>query len=142
MKLIGFNLSKINVEKFTENVENLKINTNINISDVKFVKADFFKSKEELVGITFIYTLNYEPDFAKIEFRGNFILALDPKLSKNVLKQWEDKKIPEDFRIMLFNLIFRKTSVRALELEEEMNLPLHIALPSIKKQEPIESNKK
>lgn len=139
MKLIGFNLNKINIEKLKDSMEDLKINTNINLSEIKPVKADFFKSKEELIGVTFVYTLNYEPDLAKIEFKGNLVLAIDSKLNKEVLKQWEDKKIPEDFRITIFNLILRKTSVRALQLEEEMNLPLHLALPSIKKQEKTEA---
>ena len=44
----------------------------------------------------------------------------------------KDKKMPENFRMTLFNLILRKSSLKALQLEEEMNLPTHIQLPTLK----------
>jgi len=59
-------------------------------------------------------------------------MGLDPGKSKEVLKKWKDKEIPEDFRLVLFNIILKKSSLRALQLEEEMNLPTHFPLPSIK----------
>ena len=40
----------------------------------------------------------------------------------------------EEFRILLFNIILRKANIKALELEEQMNLTLHIPLPTLKKQ--------
>ncbi len=135
MKLMGFNFSKINVEKFSDNLNELKINTNIDISDINEVKPGSFKTKEILLGIKFNYTINYEPNFAKIEFSGNVLVSLDPKIAKNILKEWEDKKIPDDFKTHLFNLIMRKSSIKALEFEEDMNLPYHIPLPVLKNPE-------
>ena len=135
MKLLGFNFDKIKAEKITSKVENIKINTKIDIVEIKEVKPDIFKIKEEVLGICFVYSLNYDPDFAKIEFKGNILLSVESKIAKQVLKEWEEKKMPEDFRIVLFNIILRKSSLRALTLEEELNLPLHIQPPSIKKQE-------
>ena len=35
--------------------------------------------------------------------------------------------------IALFNIILRKANVKALELEEQIGLPLHIPLPTLKK---------
>ena len=49
------------------------------------------------------------------------------------IRQWNSKKLPEDFRIALFNVILKKSNVKALELEDELNIPLHIPLPSLKK---------
>jgi len=135
MRLIGFNFNKINIEKFNDKVENLKINTKINVSKIKNIKSDFFKTKEEIIEVKFDYSINYDPDFAKIELAGSVILSIEPKIVKDILKKWEDKKMSEDFRIMLFNIILRKSSLRALQLEEEMNLPPHISLPVLKKQD-------
>ncbi len=135
MRLIGFNFNKINTEKFKDKVENLKINTKINVSEIKNIKSDFFKTKEEIIEVKFDYFINYDPDFAKIELAGSVILAIEAKIAKDILKQWEDKKMSEDFRIMLFNIILRKSSLRALQLQDEMNLPPHISLPTLKKQE-------
>jgi len=135
MRVVGFNFSKINIEKFSDKIENLKINTNMGISDIIEVKPDFFKTKEELIGIKFTYNINYDPDFAKIELVGDVLIAVELKIAKDILKQWKDKKIPEDFRIILFNIILKKCNLRALQLEDEMNLPPHISLPSLKKEE-------
>lgn len=131
MKIVGFNFTKINVEKLKDKIENLKINTKIDISDITDVKSSSFKIKEELLGVKFIYNIDYDPDFAKIELAGTLILGVESRIAKDVLKQWKTKKMPEDFRITLFNIILRKSSLKALILEEEMNLPLHIQLPSL-----------
>jgi len=135
MKILGFNLTKINVEKFKDKVENLKINTQIDVAEISEVKSDFFKTKEEILAVKFTYGLNYEPEFAKLEFSGNIVLSLDSKTARNVLKQWKDKKMPEEFRLTLFNIILRKSSLKALQLEEDMNLPIHMQLPSLRAQD-------
>jgi len=135
MRLAGFNFNKINIEKFSDKVENLKINTDMGIPDVIEIKSDFFKTKEELLGFKFTYNINYDPDFAKIELAGDVLLAIESKMAKDILKQWKDKKIPEDFRVILFNIILKKCNLKALQLEDELNLQPHISLPSLKKPE-------
>lgn len=135
MKLIGFNLNKINAEKTKNTVQGqLEVNTNINITDLKEVKAEFFSDKEKILAFDFKYTINYKQDFAKLIFEGTLILAFDSKLAKDILKQWKDKNIPEELRIDVFNLILRKTNVKALSIEEDINLPLHINMPRLEKK--------
>lgn len=136
MKLIGFNFNKISVEKQDSEIPgDLKVNTNIDVPEIRPTKPDFFKTKDEMVLVSFSYIINYEPSFAKINLSGHAALALEPKMAKNVLKQWKNKKMPEDFRNALFNLILTKSSVKALQLEEEMNLPYHIPLPKLRPQQ-------
>ncbi len=137
MKLLGFNFNKICAEKKPANPEKLKININtkIDISEITSGKADFFKLKEEILGVRFVYVIDYEPDLAKIELEGNMILAVDSKMAKEALKDWEDKKISEDLKIKLFNIILNKSSLKALQLEEELTLPAHMPFPSVKKQD-------
>jgi len=133
MKLAGFNFNKINVEKGQkEKPNNLKINTNVEILDITTKKSSFLKEKETFLVIQFSHMIEYGQDFAKIELSGNVGLVLDSKKGKDILKEWKKKKMPVDFKIDLFNLILNKTNVRALPLEEEMNLPYHIPLPSLK----------
>ena len=140
MKLFGFNFDKINIEKFSNGAGELKINTNIDISEIEKIQTDVFKTNEELLGIKFNYTIDYEPKFAKIEFSGNILASIDSKATKEVLKKWKDKQIPDDFRITLFNLIMRKSSIKALEFEEEMGLPYHIPMPTLKNPESKEKD--
>lgn len=132
MKLMGFNFKKISVEKLGERPKELKINTNIDISEIKNIKSDILKTKEEILAVGFSYIIDYSPSFATLNFKGDLLIALDPKISKELLKQWKKKKIPEELRIPIFNIILMKSNIKALELEEEMNLPLHIPLPTLK----------
>jgi hypothetical protein len=131
MKIIGFNLNKISVEKISSDFKGLKIESNITIEKISSIDTDFFKKEEEAVQIAFNYDLNYNPNLAKLAFSGDIVILADQKDAKKILKQWEDKKISEEIKISLFNFILRKTSIKALELEDELNLPLHIAFPSL-----------
>jgi len=135
MKLMGFNFRKINVEKMSDSLKDLKINTKIDIAEINKVKADFYQGKEEMMGIRFSYEVDYAPNIAKIEFEGTILLGVEPKIAKEVLKQWENKNMPEDFRIPLFNIILKKSNLKAMQLEEELNLPLHVPLPSLRKED-------
>ncbi|HTY43883.1 MAG TPA: hypothetical protein VMC80_01440 [Patescibacteria group bacterium] len=134
MRAIGFSFKKINVEKLASNsLEDVKINANIEISEVFSVKpTDLLKPKDELLGVRFVYTLFYEPEFAKLAFSGEIIFEVDPKVSKDILKSWKDsKEMPEDFRMLVFNVILRKCNLKALEIEDDMNLPLHMPMPTV-----------
>ncbi|MFH1503377.1 MAG: hypothetical protein ABIE36_01850 [Candidatus Diapherotrites archaeon] len=135
MKLVSFNFTKIDAEKLSDNLKDLKISTGIDISDIKTIKSDFFRLKGELIAVGFNYTVAYEANIAKLDFKGNIVLSVEPKLAKEVLKQWQDKKIPEEFKLTVFNIILKKSSLKAIQFEEEFNLPLHIPLPTIKPPE-------
>ena len=135
MNLAGFNFTKISIEKKGDKPQDLKISTNIDISEISEIKSEVFKTREMILGIKFSYVLNYEKDFAKLTFEGNVLLAVEPKIAKDVLKQWKDKKIPDEFKFPLFNFILKKANIKALQLEDEMNLPLHMPFPRIGKTE-------
>ena len=132
MKLLGFNFTKIQVEKFKDRVEGLKIGTRIDISEIKEAKAGMLKTKDEILAVKFVYGLDYEPEMAKLDLEGNLVISLESKKAREVLREWKDKKIPDDFKTTIFNLVLRKASLKALQLEEEMNLPIHMQLPSLK----------
>ena len=134
MKVVGFNFSKLSIEKISDKFKGLKINTNIDIVSVKQIKPDVFRVKEDLIEIKFDYTIDYSPKIAKISLSGNVLTMVDSKTAKNFLKQWKNKKFPEEHKIPLFNVILRKSNLKALQLEDEMGLPLHIPFPSVKEQ--------
>src|SRR3989344_7327551 len=135
MRVMGFNFDKISIERFLDNITDMKISTNIDISDIIKLNPGILKTKEEILGVKFNYIIDYQENIAKIELAGKILLALEPKQAKEVLKQWDDKKVPDEFRITLFNFIFRKANIKAIQLEDEMNLPIHIPLPKIGKSQ-------
>lgn len=133
MRLIGFNFLKIHAEKLSSKLSaDTKVNTNINIVDIQEVKSEVFNSKESLLSIKFDYNISYDPDYANISFSGMVLISLPTKEAKDISKQWKENKFPEEFRLFLFNAILKRSNLKALQLEEELNLPSHIPLPSFK----------
>lgn len=136
MKFVGFNFSKISIEKKSDSFKDLKINTNIDILDVKEAKNNILKQKEEIVIVKFTYNVDYQKNIATIDIEGTVAVALDSKAAKDLIKQWKDKKLSEDIKMPIFNVILRKSTIKAFELEDQMNLPLHThSIPVIRKQD-------
>lgn len=131
LKFVGFNFKKISIEKKKDVSKEIKINTNVEINEVKEQNSDLFK-EGNLFYFEYEFKVNYEPEYANILFTGG-ILALikDEKFIKEIKEQWKAKKIPEDLRIILMNSIFSKCNLRALQLEEDLNLPPHLPMPKV-----------
>ncbi|MFA5953691.1 MAG: hypothetical protein WC812_03795 [Candidatus Pacearchaeota archaeon] len=136
MKLAGFNFTKIVGERSNIKFEELKINSTLDLKEIKEISSDLIKTKEDLLGVRFFYSIEYSQKVAKIEFEGNIIISLDSKQAKEILKEWDDKKVKSSFKEAIFNLILNKCNIKALQLEEELGLPIHFKLPSIKIEEP------
>ncbi len=134
MKAIGFNFNKISAEKLESKGKDLKINTEMDVSNIKKLDTDLFKGKDEVLEVRFVYNVDYKPDFAKIKIEGAIIFQTEQKKAKQILKDWKKKKLSEEFRLSVFNIILKKSSLKALELEDELNLPFHIPMPSFKKK--------
>ncbi len=133
MRVIGFNFKKMNIEKFKENPGNLKFNNKIDISSIEPLKSDFLKIKDDLLKIDYIYSVSYEPEIAKLELNGEILISVEPKMAKEILKDWKDKQTSEEFRVFLFNVILRKSNIKALQMEDDLGLPPHIPMPSLNK---------
>lgn len=123
MRLIGFNFNKISIERLNNKADKIKFNTKIDISSIEPLKSDVLKTKDEILKVDFVYSILYEPDFAKLELAGNILLSVEPKIAKDVLKGWKNKETSEDFRIFMFNIILRKSNIKALQLEESLAFP-------------------
>ena len=134
MRLAGFTFKKISIEKLSDTFKGVKINSKINISNIEVLKTEAIQEKEGVIEINFTYHVDYNPDIAKIEIGGRVLLVAEQEKIKEIEESWKNKKMSEEFRIALFNIILRKANIKALELEEEIGLPLHIPLPTLKRQ--------
>jgi len=132
MRSIGFNFTKIFAEKKKNLTKQPELKTAINVLEMKELPSDIFKSKETPLEIKFSYSINYEPGIAELSFEGILVLLADPKKAKEILKDWKNKEISEEFKLLVFNLILRRSNLKALQLEDELNLPTHFQMPSIK----------
>ncbi|MEK6914351.1 MAG: hypothetical protein AABW83_01760 [Nanoarchaeota archaeon] len=129
MKIIGFNLTKILVEKKEKLDENLKITQNIDIKNIS--EEDIKISKNKAIKIDFNLKIEYSKDYARIELEGNIMTLPDGDDTTQLLDAWKSKKIPEYMRVPIFNFIMNKCNIKALYLEDEMSLPLHIPMPKV-----------
>lgn len=129
MQIIGFSLTKILVEREEKIEGKLEVKQNIDISDISKEKIPF--SEGEAIKIKFKFTVTYNPDFAKLNLEGYLILMVDKEEIKKFLKSWKDKKLPDESKVSLFNFIMNKCNIKALSLEDEMALPLHVPMPRL-----------
>ncbi len=135
MQIIGFNLTKISIERKEKQQGKLEIKQNINIDEISKDKIPI--TEGEVLKTNFTFSVDYSPDFAKVELKGQVVLLPEKEELKDILKEWKKKQVSDKFRMPLFNFIMSKCNIKALELEDELNLPLHIPMPRLspKKEE-------
>ena len=139
MKVIGFNIEEISGKKNQE-LKRYSINTDVTFNNVEKSKLDVLKDGET-IKISFKFLVNYKDADSKseeikneISILGSLLLMVDKELSKEFIKLWKNKELPKDKIVTLYNFVLRKCSVRALQLEEDLNLQPHIPFPQVKSQ--------
>lgn len=131
IKLGAFKFLKVFAERKEEFKGELKITPNINIKSIDKFKSE--TSKQESLKIEFKFEIDYN-GLGNISLEGVMYLVVDSKTMKEAISGWKDKKLDSEIQTIILNLIMHKSSLRALELEEELNLPLHIQLPRLQIQ--------
>ena len=126
-------MNKLLVERKNPIKGKLSIKSKLGMDDIKAEEVSV--SKNPALKFDFTYEINYEPNVAKIEIKGVVIAIDDKDEGKAILKDWKDKKFLSPVKIPLFNFIMNKCTLKAIELEEELGLPIHIPLPKIKAQQ-------
>ena len=127
LKLLGFNFTKIHVEKQQNFQGKLDIKSNIDIISVEKYKLDLVK--QDSMKVSFNFTVNYG-ELGILSLEGFLILLPDKKSLKEVLENWS-KKLDPELRAVIVNLVIQKSSLQALKLEEEIGLPFHMQMPRV-----------
>ncbi len=132
MSIVGFNFEKIMIEKTGKVNSDLKIKSNLSITDVDQEKLNV-TSSGDVIKFNFEYTADYAPSVGKIQLLGNLLYMEDKEKVKKLLDDWKkDKKLPKPLMAQIFNTILAKSNIKALSLTQEVNLPPHIKLPILK----------
>lgn len=139
MQIIGFNFTKLAAEHPGKLSTPYDINTNIEFLDVIPQPTELLKDSQAL-RVDFKFIISYsshssdkktsEP-LAKVEINGNSIVAAQKDETDEFQKNWKKKNHTDLAKINLFNFIIRRCTPKALELEEDVGLPLHIPLPKV-----------
>jgi len=123
----GISASKTGVPKSKMNISN-----NMRIDSVEEVKMPVDKTKVAMK-IEFTYSVSYDPDFAKIELKGDVLAIDEEKQARKILDKFKkDKILEKDVALVLMNSILNKCSIEAIVMARELGLPSPIKLPGIK----------
>ncbi len=136
MPVIGINLKAIEAKKHEEIKGPLKVNSNMNIVDVK--EQDLPALKSEGLLIEFEYKTKYigekHKNIAEININGNIIFLGDEK--EDILKAWKkEKSLPENIKFHIISLALDKCSKKAIFLSDDLQLPPPpLMVPEARKQ--------
>jgi hypothetical protein len=151
MRLIGFDFTKVLAEKSEKFAGNYTTNTDLGLVDIK--EEDFnLIEKQKALKVSFKFGVVYAPKdakdektkFGEIVLEGDLVFSADEKECNEILQSWQkksEKAMPQEFKVPLFNLIMRKCTPRAIDLEDSLGLPFHFPFPQIKAQSAKEDKK-
>jgi hypothetical protein len=133
MKIIGFGLTKLNVENkgYTRD-SNFTTAQNVKFVELEKENSELLK-ENDVIKLIFEYSVNYEDKSKKqlgaVLISGFLAFSASKEETKNFQKSWKKKELPQEFQLPLINLVLDKCTIKAASLEEDVNLPLHIAIP-------------
>ncbi|NIO45109.1 MAG: hypothetical protein GTN36_06200 [Candidatus Aenigmarchaeota archaeon] len=124
MPVIGINLKSIEAKRHEEVKGPLRVNSNMNITDIK--EQDLPALKNEGLLIEFEYRTTYisgkSKNIAEINIDGNIVFLGDEK--EIILKSWKkDKALPDDIKLHVIGLALDKCSKKAIFLSDDLQLP-------------------
>lgn len=132
MTIIGFNFSKIQVERTGTVQGKVKIANNVGVTDVSEAKVNLSGSSNAGLKFSFAFSCNYEPSVGKIVLEGEVITMEEKKTADEIVKSWKDKKhVPENIMASVLNTVLNRCNIQALILSRDMNLPSPIQLPKV-----------
>ncbi|MBU2561623.1 MAG: hypothetical protein KKD17_04950 [Nanoarchaeota archaeon] len=132
MAIVGFEFTKINVQRQEVAKGKINISNNVGITDIKKSDLQLGKSKQNGIRFFFEYKSSYEPSFAKIELGGVIIYLTDEKNAKEITDAWEkEKKIKKDVAEKIINAILTKCNIQSIILSNTVNLPPPVPMPHV-----------
>ena len=132
MTILGFNFTKINVERKEGMKGKLNIKNNVTIKDIEEVDLPVGKDKQKAIKFLFEFTSEYEPKVGSIILSGDLMLMEETKKINAVLAEWKkEKKVAKDVMTPLLNTVLTRCNIQALILSQHVNLPPPIPLPKV-----------
>ncbi len=131
MPIVGFNFSKISAERKEPIKSDTKISNTVDITRVEEEKNGSLASAGGLVAFSFEYAVTYGSS-ARIQLEGSILFLGDSKDTKKTVEGWKkNKSLDPALSTIIFNAMLFKCNIKALDLEDSLNLPTHIRLPYV-----------
>jgi hypothetical protein len=123
IKLIQSKIIEIKAERNPDFSGKLKLTTQLKIRSIKQLD-----NHKDILKIHYALIIDYA-DLGKILISGIVLIKSNETNIKNILQEYENKN--NDKLIDVINVILQKTSIKALQIEEELGLPPHMQLPNL-----------
>ncbi len=136
MTIVGFNFTKINVERKKITNDKLSIKRDLSIKNIKPKQIGLDGNKAALEA-DFNFNIDYldekKSKFANISLSCSLVFLNKKELIDEILLQYKKKKsIKPEILSYLLNYTFNKCNIQALLLSKEVSLPSHIQMPRLK----------
>jgi hypothetical protein len=142
MPIIGFNFTKISVERKGDVAGKISIGNNISITNVAQKDLALGDIKQKGARFSFEFSVGYEPKIASILMTGDILYAGDDKKIEEILSQWKkNKQVAPDVTVEVLNSALVRCNIQALVLSKEMGLPIPIPLPKVSAEQQKEAKK-
>ncbi|MBD3163992.1 hypothetical protein GF323_02230 [Candidatus Woesearchaeota archaeon] len=133
MTIVGFNFTKMEVEKASPASGKVNISNNVAVKDIAETDLSVGSERQKAIKFMFEFTSKYEPKVGKILLGGEVLFLEDSEKVKKILTDWKkDKKIEKELMSNILNTVLAKCNVKALILSQDVSLPSPIPLPKVK----------
>jgi len=134
MAIVGFNFTKILVEKKSGIKGKVDIKNNVSVKNVESEDLPLGNSKNKALKFSFEFSSEYSPAMGQILFNGELLYMSDPSSQDDILKSWKkSKEVPKDTLSEILNTILMRCNVEALVLSRDVNLPPPIPMPKVQR---------
>jgi hypothetical protein len=132
MAIVGFEFTKINVNKKDSAKGKINISNNVRIVDLQKSDLKFGATKQGGVKFVFEYKSSYEPEFAEILLGGVVMYLTDEKDAAKIVDDWKkETKLNKDVAEKIINNILTKCNIQSIILSDTVNLPPPVPMPKV-----------
>ncbi|MFP4423782.1 MAG: hypothetical protein ACLFP2_00970 [Candidatus Woesearchaeota archaeon] len=132
MTIVGFNFTKIHVERKTQATGKVNITNNVSIKSVEESSLSLGPNKQTGLRFSFEFVTKYEPGIGEIILNGDVLTIENEETHKLILNEWkQEEKVNKQTMTKILNHVLKKANLEALILSREINLPSPIPLPKV-----------
>ncbi|MGM5487411.1 MAG: hypothetical protein ACQESG_00525 [Nanobdellota archaeon] len=132
MTIVGFNFTKMHVERKSQVSGKVNITNNVSIKSVEESQLSLGPNKQTGLKFGFEFVTKYEPGIGEILLTGEVLTIEQDEKHKAILAEWEaEEKVNKETMTKILNHVLKKSNLEALILSREINLPSPIPLPKV-----------
>jgi len=141
MQFVGDSVNKIEATRSEKLERPLKIEANVQLTDVK--KRDIFAAgdKKDSVAVDYKFEVIYGEGSGKLLVEGAVFVVGDKKELDKILKAWKKKegKLEGDLAIPFMNRAMELAYLAVIPVAKELKLPTPLRMPRFIKEKPKET---